>query len=186
VTVPEPESASQEAKRAFLLFWAKPVRGTSAALFRTAYGVLAVWTAAGVLLNLERYYTDAGMLPWSRVAAAPEQLYSLFSLAPHSAGLAWAIGGLFLVASVSLLFGFWPRLSAFLIFVSNVALQHRNPYTLNSGDRLFLVLALLAVMLPLGRRWSVDAWLAQGRTHERQLVDHIWGQRLIALQIAYV
>jgi len=175
------------ARLAIVEFWTAPVRGSSAALFRVSYGALSIWTAIGVLLNLERYYTDAGMLPWTAVQHAPEQLYSLFSLAPHSTALVWAVGLAFLLASVSLTVGFWSRSSALLIFVANVALQHRNPYALNSGDRLFLVLALLGALLPLGMRFSVDAWRA--KTHGEKparSAGSIWGQRLIALQIAYV
>ncbi len=45
-----------------------------------------------------------------------------------------------------------------LIYVTNVGLQHRNPYVLNNGDRLFVIPAALAVFLPWGARYSVDAW----------------------------
>ncbi|HYO95655.1 MAG TPA: HTTM domain-containing protein [Polyangiaceae bacterium] len=166
-------------------FWTDPVRGSSAALFRIGYGVLAIWTALGVLLNLQRYYGNRGMLPWSAVQHFPEQRYSLFSLAPTSDLLLHATGAAFLLAAVTLTLGIAPRASALVIFVINIALQHRNPYVVNNGDRLFVILAALGACLPLGQRWSVAAFRKRGgnRPPSRPLV---WSQRLIQLQIAYV
>ena len=52
----------------FLRFFAEPVDGTSAALFRVCLGVLACWESVGVWLNVERYFSPQAMTPYSLVA----------------------------------------------------------------------------------------------------------------------
>ncbi len=166
-------------------FWVAPSRGSSAALFRVVYGLLALWTALGVLLNVERYYGDDGLVPWSAVESFPEQVVSLFSLAPHSAALPWLLAAAFALAALGITLGLWPRLCALAIFALNLSLQLRNPYVCNAGDRLFLIFAALAVTLPLAERWSLEAWFRRRRGLEAT-PSRIWGQRLVALQTCYV
>lgn len=172
-------------KERLLAFWLGPTRGSAAALFRVAYGLIAVWTAIGVLLNVTRYYTDDGLLPWASARAIEDQRFSLFALAPHDAALPWILGTVFLLAAIGLTLGCWPRIFAIVIFVINVSLQHRNPLVCNAGDRLFLMFALLAACMPLGQRWSIDE-LRRTRRGLPSAAGIVWGQRLIALHVAYV
>jgi hypothetical protein len=179
------ELALRERFERFERFWLSPTRGSAASLFRIAYGGCALWMALNVLFNLERYYTDGGLVPWEVVQGLPFQSFSLFSLAPRHDGWAWTIGFSFLLAALGLLLGIGSRACALVVFVTNVALQHRNPFIYNAGDRLFLILALLSAFLPLGARWSLSAWHAAKRGATAQL-GPVWFQRLIALQVAYV
>lgn len=172
-------------KDAWLAFWLAPSRGSAVSLFRIGFGACAVWMALGVLFNVERYYGDAGLVPWAVVQDNPYQRFSLFALAPHEPLLPWLLGVGFLVASVGLLLGVAARPCALAIFAVGLSLQHRNPFIHNAGDRVFLILALLAVFVPLGARWSVEAWLRARRGRTAPPAP-IWFQRLIGLQIAYV
>ncbi len=164
-------------------FWLSPTRGSAASLFRMTFALCAVWSALGVLLNVERFYTDDGLLPWSAVQDAPFHWLSLFSLAPHDRALPWFIACTSLLAALGLLLGFGSRCCAVALFVIQLSLQHRNPLINNAGDRLFLMLALFAAFLPLGTKWSVEAWLSP-RRNGRSFA--IWFQRLIAVQVAFV
>jgi hypothetical protein len=174
-----------ELRSRFLNFWTKPSDGSAAALFRIAYGLLATWTAAGVFLNLDRYYGHRGLIPWDAVRDFPEQRYSLIAIAPESSAWLAVIAGAFLLGSLMVTAGAWPRAGALLIYVTNVGFQHRNPYVLNNGDRLFLILAALSLFLPWGARYSVDAWRCARRGSPRAS-GAVWAQRLIALQVAYI
>ncbi|HLV22666.1 MAG TPA: HTTM domain-containing protein [Polyangiaceae bacterium] len=159
-------------------FFTAPTDGSSASLFRIAFGVLATWTALGVLWNLDRYYGAQGLVPWRSVRHFPELYFTPFALFPGSDGVPLLLALAFLVASLLLTAGVRPRLCALCIFLVNVALQHRNPYVVNSGDRLFVILAALSTLMPLGARWSLGPTGTQP--------GWLWGQRLVQLQIAYI
>jgi hypothetical protein len=169
----------------FVRFWSAPSNGSAASLFRIAYGVLATWTALGVFLNLDRYYGFRGLVPWDAVQGFPEQRYSLLALAPESVLWLTLIAGAFLAGALMITAGAWPRVGALLVYVTNVGLQHRNPYVLNNGDRLFLILAALSLFLPWGARYSVDAWRRARKGLPAPEVG-VWAQRLIALQVSYI
>ncbi len=132
-------------------------------------------------MNLDRYYGYRGLVPWEVVQGFPEQRYSLLALAPDSSVWLAAIAVTFLAGALMVTVGAWPRLGALLIYVTNIGLQHRNPYILNNGDRLFVILAALAIFLPWGARYSVDAW-RRARKGLPELRGGVWAQRLIALR----
>ncbi len=165
-------------------FFGEPSRGYSAALFRIGYGLLALWAALGVWLNRTRYYGE-GMIPWARVKHFAEQPFSILSYAPEDPVYLDHVLWVYFLAAALYLVGFVPRLWSLVIFAINVALQHRNPYTVNGGDRLFLILAFLGALMPLGHRWSVDAWLRDKFGLQPRHVS-VWSQRLIGLQISYI
>lgn len=163
-------------------FFGAPTRGSSASLFRLLYGALAVWTAIGVLINFERFYGANALIPWSVVDGA-SQRFSLLALAPHNDAWGFTVAVAFLLASISLSVGFWSRTSALVVFVTCLALHQRNPYIVNGGDRLFLILGAHATLMPLGARWSWDALRARSQP---STASPVLGQRLAALQVCYV
>ncbi len=167
--------------RDLLGFLAPTTRGGGVALFRIAFGLLGAWTAAGALLNAQRYYGPDGMVPWALLDGVGHASWSLFALAPDSRLLPVVVGVGFLLAALCLAAGVAPRAAALVVFVCAASLHHRNPYVANSGDRLFVILAGLSVAMPLGHRvrllgpWRDAGALAPG-----------WSVRLGQLQIAYV
>lgn len=167
-------------------FFAAPTNGASAALFRILYGTLAVWTAIGVGLNLRRYYGADGMIPWEVVSRWEWVSFSLFSIDPASELILHLHFWAFFVAAVLFLLGFAARPAAFVIYAVNVSLEHRNPFIINSGDRLFLILAFYAMFMPLTHRWSLSALWRERRGLPSPPTSPVWGLRLVALQIAYV
>jgi hypothetical protein len=170
-------------------FFERPLSSRAVALFRVVFGLLAVWTGLGILLNLERYWGPNGVLPWAAAADLDFARWSLCALFPDSMPWLWTLGGVFTAAALTATLGVAPRSSCFVLFVAHVSFQHRNPYILNSGDRLFAIIAGLAVLLPLGRHWSLSSWFrerALGRAREQTPEPSGWMQRLIMCQIAYV
>ncbi|SFS44886.1 HTTM domain-containing protein [Halostagnicola kamekurae] len=108
--------------------------------------------------NIEQFYTDDGAYP----IEAYEATYSQFTgLSVHAlSGELWfqqllfGIAGLFALAFV---LGYRTRLVGFVSLGLLLSLQARNPAVLNGGDKLLRVLLFLALLTPLGERWSVDA-----------------------------
>lgn len=174
-------------ERALVEFFGARSTGESAALFRIGFGLLAIWTSIGVWLNLERYYGNDGLLPWDLVKGdAYAAKVSLFALAPESSAMLAAHAVAFSVAAVMFTIGILPRWSAIVISYINVSLQFRNPFILNSGDRLFQIVAALAVFMPLANRWSVTSLVRRKLGRPALPPGTDFGARLIQLELAYV
>ncbi|MDR9432174.1 MAG: HTTM domain-containing protein, partial [Natronomonas sp.] len=116
---------------------------------------------------MELFYTDAGVYP----LAAYQATYSQFTgVSLHAlSGALWyqqllfAVAGLFAVAFV---LGYRTRLVGVVSLLLLFSLQARNPAVLNGGDRLLRVILLVALVTPLGERWSIDA-LRRGSARDR-------------------
>jgi hypothetical protein len=167
-------------------FFAAPSDGTTAAFFRVAIGLLSLWQALGVSLNLERYYSQDGFVPFEVVRENSWIWLSPLSYAPASAAMLYAHAVVFFVAAAALTVGFFPRAAALVVAFVHVSLQLRNPYILNSGDRLFMIIVALGAAMPLAHRFSVHSLLRARRGQGAFPAATVWGQRLVALQIAYV
>ncbi len=174
------------AERFFLSFFGTPTDGTSASLFRITLGVCALWQAVGVWLNLRRFWGDDGLIPYGIIAGEKYQWLSPFAWAPSSDAVLYGHGIAFTAASFFLLIGFYPRVFTLVLAWTHLSLQLRNPFILNSGDRLFMIVAALAVAAPLGQRWSVDAWIRKLKNRPAPEGLTLWGMRLLQIQIAYV
>lgn len=174
-------------ERASLLarFFLAPTDGSPAALFRIFLGMIATWQSLGIWLNLERYWGPAGMIPFELVSRDPFIRLSILSWAPQSLLLLKLVAALFSFASVALLLGLKPRVATLLLAYLHISLQHRNPFILNSGDRLFAIVLALATLMPLASRLSVDGWLRAKRGLAAR-TGIVWGQRMVGLQIAWV
>lgn len=128
------------------------------AAFRAALGTVLVIDLALRSRELSTFYTDGGVLPRSTLA----ELYptiSRYSLHAVS-GERWAVALLFLLAAAvaaALAVGYRTRTATLLSLALLASLQARNPLVLNAGDTLLWQLLAVALLLPLGRRWSVDA-----------------------------
>jgi hypothetical protein len=151
-----------------------PSDGTTAAVFRVVFGVFAAWQAVGALLNVDRYFGPHALVPpdpsrYSRLSA----VMWAYDSSAWVHGLAW----LWLAAAVLTTLGVRPRLSLALVAYLHISFQHRNPLLLNGGDRLFAIVAVLALFLPLGARFAL--W-------SRQRTGTVFGQRAIELQIRLV
>ncbi|OLZ41553.1 hypothetical protein A6E15_11415 [Natrinema saccharevitans] len=127
------------------------------AAFRIALGALLLFDLCHRARSLAAFYTDDGVLPRAHLLEQyPLGRYSVHALS----GEPWAqivLFGCSAILAIALLVGYRTRtataLSALLLF----SLHFRNPFVLNGADRLLRELLVLAVFLPLGDRWAVDA-----------------------------
>jgi len=171
--------------RGVLRFFLAETEGYPAALLRILMGLLAIWKGYGNWINLDRYFTEDGILPWRHVQNSDHQIFSLLALAPESRSFALAIVLLHVGCGITLLIGLWPRISALLVYLCAIALMHRNPFIDNRGDHLFVLVIGLTALMPIGRVWSVQSLIAA----RRGLVEPLrtmWSQRLLALQVSYI
>jgi hypothetical protein len=134
------------------------------AAFRIGLGAVLL---ADLLLrsrNLVIFYTDAGVLPRS-LLAANRPVISQLSIHTLSGDLLLQ-AGLFTLAgacAVALLVGYRTRLAVLLSWLLLVSLHARNPLVLNGGDSLLRRLLFWGVFLPLGSRWSLDTLAGRAR-----------------------
>ncbi|OYR41245.1 deoxyribonuclease HsdR [Halorubrum sp. Ib24] len=104
------------------------------------------------------FYTDDGVLPRSTLA----ELYPfLETVSIHAAsGSARVQTGLLALgacAAVCLLVGYRTRASTGLSLVLLASLYARNPFVINGGNTILIVLLFLSLFLPLDARWSLGA-----------------------------
>ena len=171
--------------RGVLRFFLAETEGYPVALLRIMVGLLAIWKGYAAWINLDRYFTEEGILPWRHVQNSEHQIFSVLALAPESRSFVLAVILVHLAAGVTLLIGLWPRLSALLVYLCAVALMHRNPFIENRGDHLFTLVVGMCSLMPIGRVWSVHGWLDAKRGIVRPLKT-MWSQRLLALQVSYI
>ncbi|WP_281195034.1 HTTM domain-containing protein [Halorubrum sp. F4] len=130
----------------------------SLAAVRIALGLVILIDLLHRSQDLELFYTDAGVYPVAAYEATYGQ-YTGVSLHALSGDL-WFQQLLFVVAgafAVAFLLGYRTRLVGVVSLLLLFSLQARNPAVLNGGDRLFRVLLAVALVTPLGERWSIDA-----------------------------
>ncbi len=179
---------SEQQRRALVRFFCEPVTGESAALFRISFGFLAAYSGYFKFFNLERYYSEEGMVPYRVVKSFPEQAFSVLSFAPLDDSFTHALMVAFFVASILIFLGLFSRLALVVVFVVELALQQRDPYMLNAGDRLFLITAGLALLMPVSRKWSLSAWLDRVvlKRKPKGPLPLVFGQRILGLQLCYI
>ena len=154
--------------------------------FRVAYGVLLGLHSLFMGSELELFFTAEGVLDFAAARAVLDQdapIY-LFSAVPESIILPRALQMALLLASVGLVLGVYPRASAFLAFVIQVAFHHRNILIVDGEDTLFRLFALYLVFMPSGPGFG---WFSR-RVHRRDqdTLGQPWALRLVQLQVAVV
>lgn len=128
------------------------------AALRVALGLILLLDLLHRAGHASLFYTDEGVHPVSLYETTYSQFtgYSLHAMSGELwfQLLLFAVGGLFALA---LVVGYRTRLVAAVSLVLLFSLHARNPAVLNGGDRLLRVLLFVAVLTPMGERWSVDA-----------------------------
>jgi predicted DCC family thiol-disulfide oxidoreductase YuxK len=137
------------------------------AVFRIGFGALLTWDCARRFLEARAYYTNDGFLP-NHFALFRPMGDGVFSLLHAFSSLAEVrvVMGLMLLVFVAYTVGYRTRLAQVLAFLSITSLDARNLFVENGGDVLVNLMAAITMVLPLGRRFSVDAVLASLRARK--------------------
>lgn len=138
------------------------------AAFRIAVGAILLADLCYRARDLVAFYTDAGVLPREASASVYPALspYSMHGLS-GAAWVQWLLFGLAAVLAVLLVVGYRTRAAAVGSWLLLASLQFRNYLVLNGGDAVLLVALFVALFLPLGERWSLDALAADRETRTR-------------------
>lgn len=165
-------------------FFAARVTGSSASAFRIAFGALAAWNGLTLVANTERYFSDAGAFPWDLASA--HKSWGAFAWAPHDIDHAYAVLLAYVLVALLMMGGVLSRVSCAALWYLQLSVAHRNPLITSDADAVFGILLFIGIFLPLGRRWSVDAWIARRLSISWRRLPSIWSARLLQLQIALI
>lgn len=154
---------------------------TTLGLYRILVGVLAL--ANWCLINpfFEDWFTERGFVPveltkrWQGDAPRFDPLTHLGNDALTQ--VVWIAIAVFAVMTI---IGFKTRFATIALFLCIVAINHRNPLILHSGDTMLRMNLFLLAIAPAGAALSLDRKLA--KTPAPQINQ--WPLRLIQIQVA--
>lgn len=149
----------------------------SLAAFRIAMGIVLIWDLVFRFPTLVEMYTDQGF--FTRELAYDYQHFragegwheSVWSFhwmsgSPEFQTVLFVLAG---IAGLMLTFGYWTRIATIVSWAFLVSLHNRNPVIISSGDFLLKMMLFWSIFVPLGRVWSVDAWLRTRKKVESSL-----------------
>jgi hypothetical protein len=162
-------------------FWFEPEETSSLALFRIAFGLVAIAWTVTLIPNLFVFFGPDGILP--RTPASTLGHWGILALSNNRTFLLVVFVAT-LAAAVALTFGFLTRGAALVLWVGILSFEQRNWLVTNSGDGLLCGLAFFCALAPTGAALSIDRILkAPGRFWEFP-ARAPWALRLIQIQIS--
>jgi hypothetical protein len=162
-------------------FWFREIESSTYALLRVAFAVVVLAWTISLAPALYSFFGDGGILPSHPDGDAGS--WGLLQLDSGPAAVT-ALYLLLLVGALCLLVGFKTRLAAVVVFVCLVSFARRDPWVLNSGDLLVIVLAFYLMLAPSGAALSVDRWLAARPRFWEFPRRSLWPLRLIQVQVS--
>jgi hypothetical protein len=162
-------------------FWFEPQATSSLALFRIAFGFVAIcWTMSLVPYALTFYGPD-GILP-SPPERQPYEWGLLFWF-PGPAAVIAVVAATF-VAAIGVMVGAFTRTATVVLALGMMCLEQRNSFTMNAGDSVIRAFAFLLVLTPAGAALSVDRFRKARDRFWEFPARAPWGLRLIQIQIS--
>jgi hypothetical protein len=153
----------------------------SLAVYRIGLGLLLLADLIGRAGDLTAHYTDQGVLPRSAITGGHYISLHLLDGTADFQGALFVLAGL---CALALLVGWWTRLATGASWFLLMSLHARNPVILQGGDALLRLLLFWGLFLPLGARWSLDAWRKGGEPAGGREVSA--GSAALILQICFV
>lgn len=148
--------------------WIRSLRATyltidprSLGLFRIGFALLLLFDLGHRFREVDFWYTNSGLLPNHTLLWRPPapHVFSFFFMA--SSGEEARFGFLICAAVYGcLLFGYRTRTMQLLAAICRISLNSRLAMLENGGDMVMNLLALFTLALPLGQRFSLDAYRA--------------------------
>lgn len=148
------------AARAALDRLLRPVSPLPLGAYRLLFGLLALANALLLAPDVDAFFGAAGVLPPAPAGAAPASWrFDPLGWTGAPRPLVWLVFGSALAAAGLTAVGLFTRVATALLFLATVALHHRNPYVLSSGDTMLRLMAFFLMLAPAGAAWSLDrAW----------------------------
>ncbi|HEU5075085.1 MAG TPA: HTTM domain-containing protein [Polyangiaceae bacterium] len=141
---------------------------------RILLGLLVFADVARRYKDLDAYYTNLGWLTnhFSLYKPMSSHVFSLY----HAFSTPGEVRVLFFVhCAINVLFlvGYRTRLTQLLAWVLLSSMNSRNIIIENGGFVMLTLLLMWSWFLPLGRRFSVDAWLEAWRSRRERTLDDL-------------
>jgi Vitamin K-dependent gamma-carboxylase len=162
-------------------FWFEPQETSTLALFRIAFGLVALGWTATQGPNLAAFYGPHGVLP-HQIPDGPGT-WGILS-AWHGQAAVDVLYVVTVIAAVALTLGLFSRFAALLVWIGIVSFEHRNFLVSNSGDGLVRNLAFFCALSPSGESLSVDRFLKNRERFWEFPARAPWALRLIQLQVS--
>jgi hypothetical protein len=166
------------------LFRREPVQGI--ALFRVLISVLLIVNALMLVPDLPHFFGERGVVEYNSPGGFQgSNLYYFFK--PVLSNSTWILW-LHVLASVSLLLGFFTRTSAWIGFFTLSSLHYYNPLILNSGDTVLRLILFYLGFSQAGKAYSLDRYIKvrRGIVPLVPRLEMPWAQRLIQLQVSFL
>ncbi len=173
--------------RAWTNFFFRPISAKPLGAIRILYGLTALFNLALCAVDLDYWYTDAGLLPGDEAWVVAGTLqYSLlhFYQDPTTVRVFF---GLTALAAFFLTIGWRSRLMSILFYIGMLTIHNRNLVSSSGADVLLIIFAFNLMLCPSGAAYSVDAWLSsrkRGTPADPIIVP--WAYRLIQIQACVV
>lgn len=158
-------------------------------LFRVVVGFLAFCNIILLSVDFETWFTEKGLFPlWmaERWNMGQPRFNPLVTFASDQLTLVvFVLTG---IAALTTCLGLFSRVSSVVLFLCTIALHHRSPDILHSGDTLIRQWCFLLMFMPSGamysldRRWGLAKTTAEGNVPEAS----VWPQRMVQYQLAIV
>ncbi|HEY4116513.1 MAG TPA: HTTM domain-containing protein [Byssovorax sp.] len=143
------------------------------ALGRIAVGIVLLLDLARQLPEIDIWFTDAGLFPSAFLMRRTDRV--LFSLVMWASSRGEVLVCFAVAAVLYALFtiGYRTRLFHVLSMLALVSLHIRVSVVQNGGDRMFALVMMWLLFLPIGDRFSVDAVLASLRRRREATVAEL-------------
>jgi hypothetical protein len=162
-------------------FWFEPQATSSLAIFRIAFGLVALGWTVSLAPNLTAFYGPHGIVP--RELPDDPGAWGVLSLA-HGTTPVVVLFVVTLVSSIALTLGLFSRFAAILLWIGIVSFEHRNYLVSNSGDGLVRNLAFFCALAPSGESLSIDRFRKARHRFWEFPARAPWALRLVQLQIS--
>jgi hypothetical protein len=168
-------------------FWFGPISALPLGVYRVIFGVLVLAHLGLLTVDLDHWYTDAGLLRGdeARMAAGPLRISPLqYVQDPRSVRLVVALVA---AAAVGFVVGWRTRVMSVLLYLGLLSLYHRNIATNCGPDMLMMITSFYLMLTPCGAAFSIDAWRQRrqrGGDAEPLIIP--WAQRLLQIQLCLI
>jgi predicted DCC family thiol-disulfide oxidoreductase YuxK len=141
-------------------------------IFRIGFGALLTWDGLRRFEGAREYYSNDGFLPnhFSLFRPMGDGVFSLLH-AFSSLAEVRSVMAVMLAIFVCYTLGFRTKLAQVLAFISITSLDARDLFVENGGDVLVNLMAAITMVLPLGRRFSIDTVIASLRARHETSPD---------------
>lgn len=159
----------------------------SLAFMRIGLGVIILVDLINRCCDLRAHYSDYGVMPrWVALKYSQSEWYFSFHFL---SGAPYFILGLFLVAgffALLMILGCNTRFSTIMSWLLQVSVQNRNILIIDGGDVAFRLFLLIAIFLPLGARYSIDARRAKKKNENTAICSLASFAFIYQLAIIYI